>query len=210
MALVGFNIVLAGNNFPVERIKAEDFRFDSAPLHETFRVPVALTAEAPGVNLQVLPNRLQASVTEVPQDAIPAFARHLSNMVTPFLDLVGTRSLVAVGHNAQFTLGGSGDRTRILNKLLTMRTASAVLGHSPHAADVYLYNNNADGSMLRIAFLSQSESDSMVMDFNNNFDLVKGNALDARSAVKKLSSSLTTMQEIANRAVETLVAKGKK
>jgi len=209
MALVGFNIVLVGENFPIQRINAEDFQFNSQPLRQTLRVPIALNAEIPGVNLQVLPNRLQASITTVRPRAITAFAGHLADMVTSFLDLVGTRTLTAVGHNAQFTLGEPGDRARIYSELLSVDTASSILGRPLQAADVNYYVTYEGGSILRVAFLSQSDQDAIVMDFNINFDLIGGN-INARSAVEKLDSSLKAMQEIANRAANNLVGKRQK
>lgn len=208
MALVGFNIVLVGDNFPVERIKAEDFRFNNIPLRETFRIPVALNAEIPGISIQVLPNRLQASVTDVQRSELSTLVENLVNMVTPFLDLVGTRLVTAVGHNAQFGLGNRGDRTEIYDALLSIDAATSILGQSPQSADVHFYTQNADGSITRMAFLSQSELDSIAIDFNTNFDLESGTT-DARTAVTLLESSLSTMQEIASRATAVLVDKGK-
>ncbi|MGV7972648.1 hypothetical protein B1987_08760 [Mycobacterium kansasii] len=64
MGIQNFNMVLVGSNIPVSTIDLDDFAFRNRPLEATFRIPVALQAEARGVSLTILAERFQVAVTE--------------------------------------------------------------------------------------------------------------------------------------------------
>lgn len=204
MSLVGFNIVLVGDNFPVQSMRTSDFMFNHRDLKETLRLPMALTAETKGANLQILPNRLQASTTEVRDPE--ASAQRLVDMINPFFDYVGRRSLTAVGHNAQFTLGSPGDKDRILEKLINANIAAEIVGNKSSAADLHLYFPSSEGNTSRLAFLCQPDTDSIIMDFNINFDLTSGG--NSGEAIALFMNSLRTMQDIATRAEQSLIGQG--
>jgi hypothetical protein len=160
--------------------------------------PFVVNAETRGASLQILPNRLQAAVTEVRD--LKADAQHLVDMVQPVFDYVGVKSLTAVGHNAQYTLGAVGDRHRIYGNILNVSAISKFLGEAETmtAADVHLYSYSADRPSLRVIVQSSTDADSMFMDFNVNFDLAAGH--DAREAIERLPESLDRIRDVAERA----------
>jgi len=65
MALQNISFVLIGESFPISSFDMSDFRFRHRGFKESLRLPVALSAESRGVQLQVMPDRFSVTVTEV-------------------------------------------------------------------------------------------------------------------------------------------------
>lgn len=93
-----FNIVLAGSNFPVDKVQLEDFDFDGLETQLNFRLPRILQASAGEYAMQILPDRFQVAVLgTVPSlDRITVLKRAALTFVDEY---TAKRAISAVGHN---------------------------------------------------------------------------------------------------------------
>lgn len=205
VALDNLNLVLLGENFPVSNIKLDDFRYNHRQLRESFRLPVVLQAEAEGrpVSLQIVPDRFQVSVGGVrePEDEVV----HLANMAEQFFDYAGPKSVVAVGHNAQFIVEGTeGRKLEALACLVDVGKVNTVLGVETAGADLHLYFQIADGTRGRVAILSDANP-AIVLDFNLNYATTgQAGELSARDAVRMAPSAVAEIMKIADRLERAL------
>jgi hypothetical protein len=93
-----FNIVLAGSNFPVDKIQLEDFDFGGPEIAVQFRLPRIIQASAGEYELQILPDRFQ--VAAVGPSPSPDRIAVLQRAALTFADeYTAKRSIGAVGHN---------------------------------------------------------------------------------------------------------------
>lgn len=199
MLPVNFNVVLTGENFPVHSIVVSDFEFNHRGLRETVRFPMGLNAETRGASLQVLPDRLQASVSEVRD--ITTDADNLVRMVQPIFEYIGPKSFVAVGHNAQFLLNPAIPKSAVANSILNQSSVAQILGTDTELADINIYQRMSNGALLRASLLTQTPVDQVAVEFNVHFD---AKSLNARDAVNDLGKSLARMVEIAVRTESSL------
>lgn len=199
MLPVHFNLVLTGENFPVQSFKAEEFEFNHRTLRETLRVPIVMQAENRGVQLQVLPDRIQATVTDVRD--IDSNATNLTLMLEPVFDYVGAKSIEAVGHNAQFFLDPSISKDSVADALLNQGIVNTILAREPANADIQIYVPVLNGAILKMGLLTHTEVAPVVLDFNVHFEL-KGTS--AKTAIGHLRESLRIMSEMATRAQTAL------
>jgi hypothetical protein len=199
MLPVNFNLVMTGDNFPVQSISMDGFAFNHRQLRETMRLPLGINAETRGASVQVLPDRIQAAVVEVRN--IDSDADHLTELIQPFFDYVGPKSIKAVGHNAQFILDAAVPKSAVSDRLLNIASASHILGDPPSGADIHLFLPLQNGSTLRMAFVTQTDLDQVGLEFNAHFELKGAGATDA---VNQLKSSLRTMVDMAERAQASL------
>lgn len=201
MALENFNIVLIGDNFPIATINLADFEFNHRKLTEKLRVPVLLQAEARSLNLQILPDRFEATVVDSRNPVEDA--KHLVKTVEPMFEYSGPKSVRAVGHNAQFVVAGTAGRKRqALSQLVNFDKSTTLVGTHADAGDLHLYFRVGNETRSRVAVLSETPNESVVLDFNINYDTTSG--LSARSAVEDIVNSITTILAIAGRLEASL------
>ncbi|UYL86882.1 hypothetical protein SEA_RAVENCO17_29 [Gordonia phage RavenCo17] len=202
MGILNFNIVLLGSNLPVDSIDLSDFSFRHRELTETLRVPVALQAEARGVKLSIFGERFEVAVVD-PYD-VPKDANHLVEMATTFFEYVGPRSITATGHNAQFTIDGTGDKkAHVQSALMKMDNARDLIGHDITAADAAFYLKLDAQSVTRMSIFTRNEGD-VVVDFNVNYD--RGD-LKATEAVQRFPDNLLRISDIVERLGTKLIEK---
>ena len=194
-----FNLVLAGENFPVHRIQVSSFEFNHRQLNEVAQIPNTINAATRGAALQIRPDRIQASVGEVRE--LRADVANLVNMIDPIFEYVGPKSFSAAGHNAQFALDATIPKTAVAELMLNTDAANAVLAGEPAGADVNLYRTLENGATLRTSILTNTPVDRIVLDFNAHFEL---GGSHAASALQSLEESLDLMVEIAMRTQSSL------
>lgn len=199
MLPANFNLVLTGDTIPVQSVAVSDFEFNHRSLRETLRFPMGLSAETQGASLQVLPDRIQASVTEVRD--VARDADNLVKMVEPIFDYIGPKSFVAVGHNAQFLLSQSIPKRAVADLTLNSSTVAGIVDGHVEATDIHLYRHIPNGALLRTSLLTQTTIDQIAVEFNAHFDVA---GLNAREIVADLGNSLAIMVEIATRAESSL------
>ena len=194
-----FNLVLAGENFPVHRIQVSSFEFNHRQLNEVAQIPNTINAATRGAALQIRPDRIQASVGEVRE--LRADVANLVKMIDPIFEYVGPKSFSAAGHNAQFTLDATIPKTAVAQLMLNTGAANAVLAGEPAGADVNLYRTLENGAILRTSILTNTPVDRIVLDFNAHFEL---GGSHAAGALQSLEESLDLMVEIAMRTQSSL------
>ena len=126
--LRNFNIVLAGNNFPVQQIELDDFSFLGRPLKPKLRVPVALQAVAGEFRLEVFEERLQVSVVDASPtpDKIGALQQAARTFINEY---AGRKAITAVGHNFQgMAPTRLGTSAELLRRLAWRRALADVIG----------------------------------------------------------------------------------
>ncbi|WP_156738108.1 hypothetical protein [Mycobacterium scrofulaceum] len=195
------NIVLTGENLPVQAIAVSDFKFNGRPLRETVRFPMGLNAETQGASLQILPDRIQILVTEVTN--IAADATHLQEMIAPIFDYIGPKSFKGVGHNAQFVLDPLIPKSAVAKSILNVSEIANILSGDVEESNISVFRHIPNGAMLRTTFSTQTPVDRIVMEFNAHFDVSGSSARDAISCLKE---SLDTMAAIVDRAQGSLLA----
>ncbi len=194
-----FNLVLTGENFSVQSVAVGDFEFNHRKLRETLRFPMGLNAETRGANLQILPDRIQAVVTEVRD--VTDDADNLVTMIEPIFDYIGPKSFTAIGHNAQFVLDASIPKSAVTDLMLNGGAVSAIIDGHAEATDVNVYHHIPSGALLRTSLLTGTPIDRIAIEFNAHFDVSGANA---RDAVASLRDSLAIMVDIATRAESSL------
>jgi hypothetical protein len=200
-----FNVVLVGENFPINAVDVGSFSFDHRPLKETARVPgILLQAELPPrVRLQILPNRLEAGITQ-PTD-IESQAEELVVLASGIFDYVGPRAMTAVGHNAQYTFPESaGAKLSVMNSLINIAECEEVIGAKPVNIDLQLFFTMEDAALGRVAF-GTNDADALVLDFNANYEVSASRP--ANAATSQLRRSLERFRQIAEQA-SPLVSRG--
>ena len=96
-----FNVVLVGENFPVQTVQIRDFTYRGRQLQEQLRMGPALQAGTRGVAVMILPDRFQVAITE--PDDLAIQTEGVREIVSVFRDYIGRRSATHLGHNAQIT-----------------------------------------------------------------------------------------------------------
>jgi hypothetical protein len=166
-------------------------------------MPVALEAEALGGKLTILPERFQATVTE-PLDTA-ADARNLVEMTRAFLEYVGPRSLMATGHNAQFTIDGTAERKdEVRRALIDMDRARDLVGHDLVGADASVFFRLDQESVARMAFMTMGDAGDVAVDVNVNYERTNLNATDA---VARFPRNLAAIATIADNFVARLAGR---
>jgi hypothetical protein len=199
MLPANFNLVLTGENLPVQNISVGDFEFNHRGLKETVRFPMGIIAEARAVSLQILPDRIQATVTEVRD--LARDAGNLLKMIEPIFDYVGQKSFAAVGHNAQFVLDPSIPKSAVAQATLNVGAIGNIIDGHAEAADINIFRHIPNGAMLRTSLLTQTPIDQVAIEFNAHFDVA---GMNARESISQLPDSLQVMVEIAARAEASL------
>jgi hypothetical protein len=199
MLPANFNIVLTGENLPVQSILVSDFKFDRRTLRETVRFPLGLQAETQGASLHVLPERIQAAVTEVRN--ITTDADNLVDMMQTIFCYIGPKSFAGVGHNAQFFLDPAIPKSAVAEAALNVPTITDLIDGDPLTADVTLFRRIPNGAILRTSLLTQTPIDQVVIEFNAHFEVKAANAFET---ITLLQDSLRIMSDIAARAQESL------
>jgi hypothetical protein len=200
MTVGNFGIVIAGITVPASEFDLSHYRFRHHPLKEVFRAPVAVQAEAPGLALQILPDRCEVVVT-APGD-LEEDAREVTSIANTVFEYVGERVVKAVGHNMQYVVDGvSGRKLESVGRFLQVDAANHVLDRPIADADVTLYFHLHNESVSRVAIMSQADPSRLVLDFNVNFDR---DALSARAAVDELGASVARLTELARRLSDFL------
>lgn len=195
MAIANFGIVIAGINVPASEFDLSHYEFRGQHLKESFRAPVALQAEAPGISLQILPERCQIIVS-APGD-LDEDASEVTTIANSIFEYVGERVVKAVGHNMQYVIEGtSGRKLESIAKLLRLEAVNAALDHPLLNADLTFYVRLNNESMTRVVVMSQADPSRLILDFNVNFER---DASPARAAVNNLGESLAKVNELAMR-----------
>lgn len=193
MGVRNFNIVLVGSNIPVPTIDLNDFEFRHRQLRQILRLPVALQAEAPGVQLSIVPVRFEVAVTE-PHDQAQD-ANQLVQMAQVFFQYVGPRSLTATGHNVQFTIDGTAERKdEVRRYLIEMDRAQDLVGHDLLGADAAVFFRFDQESVTRMNFTTMVDGD-VAVDVNVNYDRQD---LSATEAVARFPHNLAAIAAIAD------------
>jgi len=204
MAMQNFNIVLVGNNIPVQNVELDDFRFRGRPLTAALRMPVALEAEARGAKLTIIPERFQAAVTE-PLDEPAADASSLVEMAQAFFEYVGPRSFTATGHNAQFTIDGTAERKdEVRRALIDIDRTQELIGRNLVGADVSVFFRLDAESVTRMAFATMGDDGDVLVDVNVNYNRTD---LSAAEAVARFPQNLAAIMTIADNLVTTFVGR---
>jgi hypothetical protein len=125
-----FNIVLAGSNFPVDKVQLEDFDFDGFDIQVQFRLARILQASAGQYTLQILPDRFQVGCVDpsLSPDRIALLKRATLTFVDEY---TAKRSISAVGHNFVGTFSSSiGSATDFMKHLAWRDDFASVIGGS--------------------------------------------------------------------------------
>lgn len=198
-----FNLVLTGENFPVQSIMAANFEFNHEALRETARFPMGINAATRGASLQVRPDHIRAAVVEVRN--IDSDAENLIKLIERIFDYVGPKSFKTAGHNAQFVLDSAIPKNAVKNIVLDTRAVARILDAEPAGADINLYRPIQSGAILRTSILTQTSFDPIMLDFNAHFELKSSSA---HVALMSLRESLDTMVDIATRVENSLSQTG--
>jgi hypothetical protein len=198
MPLTNFNVVLVGQNFPVESINVADFSFRSRRFKELLRIPVAVQAENEWSMIQVFPDRFQAEVKK--PDRLDVQCEGIAEVVTTFLEYVGKRTITAVGHNALWVIPGTADsRSEVVGQFLNASAIAASVGDA--SADLSLTFQRGD-AVVRVNIPSSQEGD-VALNFNFHREIRDGQVM---SAVEMLQDSLQCSKEIAEKIETPVVA----
>ncbi len=201
MAIVNFGIVIAGVTVPPAEFDLSRCEFRGQHFKELFRAPVALQAEAPGMRLQILPDRCEFVVTA--PGNIDEDVSEVIDITNSVFEYVGERVIRATGHNVQYVVDGSaGRKLESVERLLQPDAINSALGRPFLGADLTFYLRLHNESTTRVVIMSEADPSSLVLDFNINFEKEK---LPARTAINSLRSSLTRVDEIATRLSSALL-----
>jgi len=195
MSLNSFNVVFAGENFPISSIKTSDFVFRHRPLVETVRLPVLLQAAAGGASIDVLNERFIATITT--PDKIDVQILGLQDLARTFLEYVGKRTITATGHNLQFALDGvDSPRERINAHFLRKTSVEELLGTPKFTADLQFALDGPNGARVRVAIVTDAPEVPTV-DFNFNFEA-------AQVAPEEALDHFTSSYQYAQNIVDSL------
>lgn len=128
-------LVLVGQSFPIQQIRASDFEFNHRKLTERVRLPMVVQMNDRGVTIQALPDRFEVVVADSVDFAadIPRAAETASKI----FDYVGPKSITAIGHNAQVKLPDTnGRKLDAYSELLSLASAERLLGSPATDADL--------------------------------------------------------------------------
>lgn len=186
-----FNLVLVGDNYPVSSMSASDFEFRGRRFKEQVRLGPVLQASTREVQLTLLPDRFQVTVT-APDDLEKQIAG-VFEVVTTFREFVGSRTINAVGHNVQAAYTSSEQANALMNDLVKKDHAVELFGlaDAPKASLTLLSKvGNEDIFRLNLAgTLGEPPHQRMCMDFNFEFNKDLG-GLDLDYAVGELRTSI--------------------
>jgi hypothetical protein len=204
MAIANFGIVIAGASIPATDFDLSRYEFRHQHLKEVFRAPIALQAEAPGIRLQLLPERCEI-VVSAPGN-IQEDSKEVTNIANSLFEYVGERVVKAVGHNMQYVVDGTnGRKLESIAQLVNLNAAATLLDSTVVGADLTLYLRLDNESTTRVLIMSQADPSRLVLDFNVNFER---DALAAKAAVEHLSTSLTRLDDLAGRLSTVLSSDG--
>lgn len=186
-----FNLVLVGDSFPVSSMSASDFEFRGRRFKEQVRLGPVLQATTREVQLTLLPDRFQVTVTA--PDDLEKQAAGVLEVVTTFREFVGSRTINAVGHNVQAAYKSPEQAAALMNDLVKKEDAAALFGlvETPKAALTLVSKvGNEDIFRLNLAgTLGEPPNPRLAMDFNFEFNKDLG-GLDLEFAIGELHVSL--------------------
>lgn len=186
-----FNLVLVGDSFPVSSMSASDFEFRGRRFKEQVRLGPVLQASTREVQLTLLPDRLQVTVSA--PDDLEKQAAGVLEVVTTFREFVGRRTINAVGHNVQAAYKSPEQASALVNDLVNKDNAAALfgLGENPQAA-LTLVSKVGSEDIFRLnlaGMLGEPPNQRIGMDFNFEFNKDLG-GLDLDFAIGELPASL--------------------
>ena len=192
--ITNVNVVLAGESFPVASIRMDDFQFRGRRFTERLRVGPALSAVTKNVEMTVLPERFQVSVTD--PDDIGKQMEGLREVVRAFEDYVGKRTVGHVGHNAQIIDRNGVTFAALSPRIFDFKALESILGVSDgiRAGATLEFRRGSESSARLVT--ARTEQDELALDFNFNFDLASS-GMSVREAVDHLEASVATAQDIA-------------
>lgn len=198
-ALRNFTVVILGENFPGASIKIDDFSFRGRKFVEQLRMGPTLQAVSRNVQLTILPDRCIIAVDQ--PDDLTKQAQGVTEVTEVFREYVGRRSVHAVGHNMQASIGTPAQTADLLRSLVNHDVSTDLLGFEP-ALDpaVVLRTRFNETSTLRVSLGPAMDpgAPSAQIDFNFDFNLREGN-MDLAGAMAQLPDSLSQAVEISGR-----------
>lgn len=205
--IANFNVVLVGENFPVQTVQVRDFTYRGRQLQEQLRMGPALQAGTRGVTVTILPDRFQVAVTD--PDDIAIQAAGVRELVAVFRDYIGRRSATHLGHNAQVTFASDYYETVIGALVLRDQAAGfiAVASEEIQDAAVNFATRIAPGIARKVA-IGKAEDGRLVLDCNVDYDFsVTDLTIDV--ATSELLDSLRFVEQIHQRIENFVAANGR-
>lgn len=190
-----FNVVLVGENFPVQSVRISDFRFRGRELREQIRMGPMVQAAARGVEMTIIPDRFQAGIAQ--PDDLDVQSAGLRELVDEFLEYVGKRSIFNVGHNAQVRLE-AGSYERAMGLLLNVTPAREIMGVASNPDSMVVYQSTLEPGCVLKMQVGETEERELLLDFNVDFDL-RNFDWDLRRTLDLYRATLTRVEEIAER-----------
>lgn len=205
--IANFNVVLVGENFPVQTMQVRDFTYRGRQLQEHLRMGPALQAGTRGVALTVLPDRFQVAITE--PDDVTIQSQGVQEIVKVFRDYIGRRSATHLGHNAQLALPPE-HYEPVMRTLVQPDRAADLLGvpsDEVREAAVTLVSRLGNGVTRKVMF-GLAEDERLIVDFNFDHDLTVGE-VTLEAAAAGLLSSLEWVEHVHERILEFVAEKGR-
>lgn len=200
-----FNVVLIGENFPVQTVQVSDFTYRGRQLREQLRMGPALQAGARGVGIVALPDRFQVSITE--PDDLDIQTQGVQEILEVFRDYIGRRSATHLGHNAQILMPSS-HAGPVIDSLVERRQAALFLDvQEVSEAAVTLVNKLPRGVTEKLA-VGQADDGQLVLDFNFDYDLA-ARAVTFEEAASDLLKSLRSVEQVHGRIQAFVADKGR-
>lgn len=205
MRVNSYSIVLVGENMPVQQIKPTDFTFPDAVV-ERMRVPVAFDFQAGAFRVQGFPERYQIGATDVDltEDAVAAIRDNTLELV----DLVGRRSISAVGLNLEFhetDLPVAALRSRVM---AADAFPASFLGEVRPEFELTTFFAGPDLSRAKLLLKVPESLDRLVLDLNYHFDLQRNPKIHTpQNAIHRFDAVIEQGRALAVKMCETLSEK---
>lgn len=203
--IVNFNLVLVGENFPVQTVQVRDFTYRGRQLQEQLRMGPALQAGTRGVAVMILPDRFQVAITE--PDDLDIQTQGVLEIVDVFRDYIGRRSATHLGHNAQLAFP-SDHYAPVMATLVQPEHAASFLGFRTTPDVALTLMDNGEGGVTQKLAMGRAEDGRLVLDFNFDYDLVSG-PRTIEQAASELLESLRSVEQVHARILEFVAEKGK-
>lgn len=189
-SLRSINIVLVGENLPVDVVDVHDFSVPGYSLREELRVPVALQARGGPFSLHVVPDRFQVAVElhdrEVGQHELQA----LASCAGIYLEYAGRRSLTAVGHNVHGSVPVEpGSKEHIMRHFVDYGFLRSYTEVESPVVDLRLIYSLGAETRLTHQIQGGESPDEFKLDFNFHFRLKSDDSLSPTEAIEELPQS---------------------
>lgn len=202
-SLLNINLVFVCENLPVGAFKAADFKFRGRDFKETLRVGPLFQAQSHGAQIATLPNRFQVTVTN--PDDLDIQCQGIVDVATTALEILGRRTVLAVGHNALAYVTDVGRAEAPFDDLVNKTKAAELLGltsGSEPAASLVLEAKIGAETRAKVQIVRDAESQMRsVIDCNFEYSATE-HGFDVVTSVANFRESVRLAEGIVARARE--------